>query len=193
MKHDDDPHCWLLRPRRDRPSSCSTAEQRDELAPLHSITSSVRASSDTGISRPSAAAVLRLMTNSNLVANWHRKLSGHFAPENTIYVGRGAPVKGGDIHTVRGQAAARYMVTVRIHGGQVVLRRERSDQFAMDDGYWISVVRPGRRSACWQMCRWHRRFRQRFARERRLGCTANAGARLSISGNWPRFVGSFGS
>ena len=44
-----------------------TAEQRDELAPLHSITSSARASRRRRISRPSALAVLRLITNSNLV------------------------------------------------------------------------------------------------------------------------------
>ena len=43
------------------------AEQRDELAPSHSITSSARASSVGGTSRPSALAVLRLMTSSNLV------------------------------------------------------------------------------------------------------------------------------
>ena len=43
------------------------AEQRDELAALHSITSSARASSVGGTSRPSALAVLRLMINSNLV------------------------------------------------------------------------------------------------------------------------------
>src|SRR5262249_10167017 len=42
-------------------------EQRDELPPFHSITSSARASSVGGTSRPSAAAVCRLMTNSNLV------------------------------------------------------------------------------------------------------------------------------
>jgi hypothetical protein len=28
----------LLRPRRERPGSCGAAEQRDELAPFHSIT-----------------------------------------------------------------------------------------------------------------------------------------------------------
>src|SRR5262249_40193137 len=57
----------LLRPRRERPRRDCAAEQRDELAPTHSITSSARASSDGGISRPSAFAVLRLTTNSILV------------------------------------------------------------------------------------------------------------------------------
>src|SRR5262249_60501601 len=50
-------------------ASCRTAEQRDELAPPHSITSSARASSVGGTSRPSAFAVLRLITNSILVGN----------------------------------------------------------------------------------------------------------------------------
>jgi hypothetical protein len=43
------------------------AKQRDELPPFHSITSSAVASSAGGTVRPSALAVLRLMTNSNLV------------------------------------------------------------------------------------------------------------------------------
>src|SRR5215468_10684225 len=56
----------LLRTRRERPCS-RAAEQSDERAPLHSITSSASASSVGGMSRPSAFAVLRLITNSNLV------------------------------------------------------------------------------------------------------------------------------
>src|SRR5262249_14839052 len=43
------------------------AEPHDELALVHSITSSARASSVGGTARPSACAVLRLMTSSNLV------------------------------------------------------------------------------------------------------------------------------
>src|SRR5262249_323798 len=58
----------LLGPRLKRPSGYTAAEQRDELASFHSITSSVRASNEIGGSRPSALAVLRLITSSNLVA-----------------------------------------------------------------------------------------------------------------------------
>jgi len=47
--------------------SSVVAEQRDELATLHSITSSARASSVGGMSMPSALTVGRLITNSNLV------------------------------------------------------------------------------------------------------------------------------
>src|SRR5262249_50410748 len=57
----------LLRARRQRPRGRPAAEQRYELAPSHSITSSARASSVGGISRRSAFAVLRLITNSNLL------------------------------------------------------------------------------------------------------------------------------
>src|SRR6516162_4280856 len=50
------------------PSDRRAAEQRDEVAALHhSITSSARASRFGGTSMPSARAVARLMTSSNLV------------------------------------------------------------------------------------------------------------------------------
>src|SRR5215475_1341936 len=58
----------LLRKRRQRPRR-RAAEQRDELAALHahSITSSASTSRVGEMSRPSVLAVLRLITNSNLV------------------------------------------------------------------------------------------------------------------------------
>src|SRR5215472_5092013 len=62
-----DRHRRLLRARRERPGGGRAADERDELAPLHSITASARASSVGGISRPSALAVVRLITRSNLV------------------------------------------------------------------------------------------------------------------------------
>src|SRR5579863_892471 len=43
------------------------ADKRDELSPPHSITSSASASRSRGILRPSAVAVLLLITSSNLV------------------------------------------------------------------------------------------------------------------------------
>src|SRR5262249_919347 len=62
-KEPDHRHRWLLRLRRERPCGCRAAEQRDELAALHSITSSARASKVGGTSMPSALAVLRLTTS----------------------------------------------------------------------------------------------------------------------------------
>ena len=57
---------WLLRPCRNRPHG-RAAEQRDELAAPHSITSSARASNVGGISIPIILPALALMTSSNLV------------------------------------------------------------------------------------------------------------------------------
>jgi len=72
----------LLRARRERPSD-RAAEQRDERAPFHrcnhSITSSARASTVAGISRPSAFAVLRLITSSYLVGACTGRSAG-FSP-----------------------------------------------------------------------------------------------------------------
>src|SRR5262249_34362750 len=56
----------LLRARRERPRCCA-AEQRDERAALHSITSSAATSRPDGTVKPSAFAVLRLTVVSNLV------------------------------------------------------------------------------------------------------------------------------
>src|SRR5262249_36501809 len=57
----------LLRARGERPDGSRAAEQGDERATFHSITSSARASSVGGISRPMAFAALRLIVSSNFV------------------------------------------------------------------------------------------------------------------------------
>src|SRR5262249_24688371 len=66
MQIPDPSNLCRLRPRRERPRGRRTAEQRDELAARHSITSSARAMSVDGISMPSMRAVCALMTSSNL-------------------------------------------------------------------------------------------------------------------------------
>src|SRR5262249_7548044 len=75
-------HRGLPRTRRERPRR-RAAEQRHELAPLHlrghSMTSSASASNWSGTSRPSAFAVLRLITSSNLVG-CHTGRSAGLAP-----------------------------------------------------------------------------------------------------------------
>src|SRR5262245_19962422 len=64
------------------PCNRRAAEQRDELAATdHSITSSARASSEGGTSRPSALAVLRLMTSSKRVG-CSTGMSAGFSPFN---------------------------------------------------------------------------------------------------------------
>jgi hypothetical protein len=62
------PNYWhrpLLRERRERPRDCRAAEQRDERATPHSITSSARTKIDGGTVRPSALAVLPFTAISN--------------------------------------------------------------------------------------------------------------------------------
>src|SRR5262245_14530960 len=67
----DNRHRRLLRTRSQRPRHRRAAEERDEPASLHrcnhSITSSAMASRPGGKLRPNALAVLRLITNSNLL------------------------------------------------------------------------------------------------------------------------------
>src|SRR5262245_10438116 len=67
MQECDATHPLALRARRQRPRRRRAAEQRDELAALHSITSSANNCIALGTVRPSALAVLRLITSSNLV------------------------------------------------------------------------------------------------------------------------------
>src|SRR5262249_8429238 len=63
----DAPHALaLLRARRERPRR-RAAEQRDERAPVHSITSSAGRRNGSGIVSPSTLAVLRFTTSSNFV------------------------------------------------------------------------------------------------------------------------------
>src|SRR5207237_7583930 len=74
---------FRLRARDGQPKSGCAAKKCDELAPVHSITSSARASSDCGTVRPSAFAVLRLITNSNLVGCSTGRLAG-FVPARIL-------------------------------------------------------------------------------------------------------------
>src|SRR6266508_3012965 len=73
----------LLRAPRERPGCRRDAEQRDELAALHSITSSARASKVGGTVRPSALAVTRLTTRSNLIGCSTGRSAG-FAPRRIL-------------------------------------------------------------------------------------------------------------
>src|SRR5215470_1221832 len=75
----DHRHRRLLRPRCERPRRGRATEQRNELAALHSITSSARRRKDSGIFSPIALAVVRFMTNSNLVGCKTGKSAG-FSP-----------------------------------------------------------------------------------------------------------------
>src|SRR5262249_48177341 len=75
-------HRRLLRARRERPCS-RAAEQGDELAAPHSITSSARRRKASGIFSPSTLAVVRLTTRSNLVGCSTGRSAG-FAPRRIL-------------------------------------------------------------------------------------------------------------
>src|SRR5262249_53960638 len=77
-KYPEPSHPFGLRVHCERPCR-RAAELRDELAAFHSITSSARASSIGGTSRPIALAVFRLITSSNLVGAWIGRSPG-FSP-----------------------------------------------------------------------------------------------------------------
>src|SRR5258707_10728724 len=78
-------HGRLLRARCKWPRYSRAAEQRYELASLHSITSSVSNRIELGTSTPSALAVCRLITNSNFVDCTTGK-SAWFAPLRNLPV-----------------------------------------------------------------------------------------------------------
>src|SRR5262245_8250575 len=84
-QHTNPSHTLALLPaRRNRPRNRRrAAEQRDELAPPHSITSSARASKVAGTLMPSAFAVIRLTMRSNLVGCSTGMLAG-FAPRRIL-------------------------------------------------------------------------------------------------------------
>src|SRR5262245_48501611 len=84
VQEPDHRHRRLLRARRERPRDRHAAEQRDELAPPdHSITWSARSRNDSGMVKPSAFAVVRLMTRSNLVG-CSTGMSPGFAPRRIL-------------------------------------------------------------------------------------------------------------
>src|SRR5262249_25293381 len=78
-EHADPAHLRLLRARRQRPRRRRAAEQRDEIATFHSITSSASNCIELGTPRPRAFAVLKLITNSNLVDRCTGRSAG-FSP-----------------------------------------------------------------------------------------------------------------
>ena len=65
-----------LRARRQRPRGCGTAEQRDELASPHSITSSAATCTVCGTLMPSVLAALRLRTNWTFMDCWTGRSPG---------------------------------------------------------------------------------------------------------------------
>src|SRR5262249_44434027 len=88
----------------------------------HSITSSARTSSIGEISRPSALAVLRLMTSSSLVGNSMGK-SATGVPSIILYnIGCGATKTVLKINSVANEPARFHMFAVSINGRKAICR-----------------------------------------------------------------------
>ena len=174
--------CCALRRERQRRRA---AKQCNELAPLHSITSSARARSVGGTSRPSALAVLRLMTSSYLVGALHRQVGGLLALEDAVDVAGRTPVLVDEIGSIGDQAAGRDVVAVGVDRRQLVPGRQRDDQLAVNDRRCAprhdqTAIRRAREGR-------DRRARSRRASRTSIGLTStpNDGATDWIAPNWP--------
>ena len=98
------------------------ADQRDELPPFHSITSSARPSSASGTVMPSDFAALRLTINSTFAACWDGEVSGLRALE---YLGA---IQADEAMRV-GQAAA--IANQSAPGGKIVISGNRRHRMTL--------------------------------------------------------------
>mgnify|MGYP003694463923 CR=1 FL=1 len=102
----------LLRARRERPRSRRAAEQRDELAPLHSITSSARGEQRRrNVEVRALLAVLRLMTSSNLVACIDRQVRRLRALEDATGIDADLAIRVSGVVPIADQAAGHREVS----------------------------------------------------------------------------------
>ena len=123
------------------PKSCIEANSLS-----YSITSSARASSVGGTSRPSALAVLRLIDQLVLGRRLHRQVGRLLALEDAVDVAGRAPVLVDQIRPVGDQATGGDEVAAGVDRGQPVPGRQRDDQIAMNASPTRSPSRSGRHS-----------------------------------------------
>src|SRR5262245_66681328 len=98
-----------------------TAEQRDEFPPPHSITSSASESTSGGMESPSALAVLRLITSSNLVDVSTGRSAG-FAPLRILRgVDAALAIRLGDAHAIAQESARNSVFAKVVDCGQSLL------------------------------------------------------------------------
>ena len=77
-------HRRLLRARRERPRCRRAADKRDEVASVHSTTSSAATSRPGGAVSPSAFAVLRFTADLKLGRRLHRKVARLVAAQDAV-------------------------------------------------------------------------------------------------------------
>ena len=85
--------------------------------PHHSIASSARACRVIGTMRPSAFAVFRLMTSTNLVGACTGRSARLLAPENAIDIRSRTPENIGGVGSIRHQRALRDVLPKAINHG----------------------------------------------------------------------------
>ena len=148
-------HRRLLRARRERPRRRRAAEKRDELAPPHSITSSARASSVGGTSRPSALAVLQVDDQLELGRLQDRQVGWLLALEDATGIDAGLANQVGIARSVAHQPAGFGILAQRVDRGHRVARRQRGELHARLTN---NGSRPTR-SASARFCTRHRKGR----------------------------------
>ena len=95
----------------------------------HSTTSSAIASTPDGMTKPSALAVFRLMTNSNLVDCETGRSEAFFALENSTNVDAGLPISVSPTRSVAHETASRDELASLIDRRQFQLCRPSSKLF----------------------------------------------------------------
>src|SRR6185295_8492133 len=108
----------LLCTSRERPCSGRAAEQRDELAALHSITSSARARNASGIVSSIALAVLRLTTSSNFVGCSTGRSAGFAPRKNLVNELCSSAEQVGDVCSIGYQTACFGILSNAVHRRQ---------------------------------------------------------------------------
>jgi hypothetical protein len=108
-------------------------EQRDELAPLISMTSSASASRLAGMVSPSALAVLRLITSSNLVGCSTGGSAGLSPLRTRARVQAGLPTCLGNASTIAHQSTGFRGLTQVITRGKSILDRQCGELIALTE------------------------------------------------------------
>ena len=137
MQHADTPHALaLLRPRRERPRRRRAAEQRDELAALHSITSSARASSVGGTVEAEHPGGLQVDDQLELGRLHDRQVRRLGALEDAAGVDAGLTIGIRDIGSVAHQPADLGIGARCICRGDPMMRRQvdQLDAPAVEEG-----------------------------------------------------------
>ena len=135
VKHCDAPHpLRLLPPRRDWPYRRRTADQRDELAAPHSITSSARASSIGGTVEAERLGGLEVDDQFELGRLLHRQVPRLGALENLVNVASRTSIQVSHTRPVGDESTGRHKFSKPMKRWQLLPRREVRNALSMING-----------------------------------------------------------